>query len=60
MPGVCTEGAHILAAGWHAGVRKWFEADVVAIRKRFPRIHVRYVKCVASGQTARLALPEPI
>jgi hypothetical protein len=60
VPAFCTKGAHILAAGWHICTQKTFEADVVAIRARHPRIHVRYVKCVASGQTVRLALPEPI
>ena len=59
MPAFCVPGARVLAVGWHAGVRKTFEADVVAIRPRFPRVHVRYAKCVETGQTSRLALPTP-
>lgn len=41
------------------GGRAWFRAKVVALRSRFPPIHVKYVATL-EGATARLALPEPV
>ena len=40
------------------GGRTWFRATVVALRDRFPPIHVRYTATL-EGVTNRLALPEP-
>ena len=47
--------------GWcvRKGFGSFFEAEVVAIRPRYPRVHVRYVKDLASGETVALALPQP-
>ena len=39
--------------------RPWFSAKVVALRARFPPIHVKYLATL-EGVTARLALPEPV
>jgi hypothetical protein len=47
------------ALGWHGGVRQWFKAEVVALRVRFPRVHVRFVED-AHGSTHKLALPTPV
>ena len=58
VPDFAVVGARVKAQGW-AGVTKTFEATVVAIRDRFPRIRVRYVKDIVSGETLPLALPQP-
>ena len=39
--------------------RVWFRAKVVALRPRYPPIHVRYTATL-EGVTHRLALPEPV
>ena len=39
---------------------KRFEAKVVAIRQKYPRLHVRYLRCVETGSTHALSLPQPI
>ena len=59
VPDFAIVGGRIKARGWHAGATKLFEAEVVAIRPRYPRVHVRYVKDLASGETVALALPQP-
>ena len=41
------------------GGRVWYRATVVALRTRFPPIHVKYTATL-EGATARLALPEPV
>ena len=57
VPDFVTVGARINAMGWHAGVKKWFAARVIKIRKAFPKIHVRFENDEA-GNTHALALPE--
>ena len=46
------------ALGWHGGAQQWFKAEVVALRVRFPRVHVRFLEA-ANGATHPLALPTP-
>jgi hypothetical protein len=41
------------------GGRSWFRAKVVALRSRYPPLHVRYTATL-EGVTNRLALPEPV
>ena len=41
------------------GGRSWFRAKVVALRSRYPPLHVRYTATLESV-TNRLALPEPV
>ena len=41
------------------GGRVWFRATVVALRTRYPPIHVKYTATMA-GESSRLALPEPV
>ena len=51
-------GNDVWAMGLHAGVRKRFKARVVKLRKRFPRIVVKYY-ATESGGTHPLELPDP-
>ena len=39
--------------------RVWFRAKVVALRSRYPPLHVKYTATL-EGVTIRLALPEPV
>ena len=39
--------------------RVWFRAKVVALKPRYPPLHVRYTATL-EGVTHRLALPEPV
>ena len=39
--------------------RVWFRAKVVALRTRYPPIHVKFTATL-EGVTHRLALPEPV
>ena len=39
--------------------RVWFRAKVVALRSRYPPLHVKYAATL-EGTTHRLALPEPV
>ena len=39
--------------------RVWFRAKVVALRSRYPPIHVKFTATL-EGVTHRLALPEPV
>ena len=41
------------------GSRVWFRAKVVALRSRYPPIHVKFTATL-EGVTNRLALPEPV
>ena len=41
------------------GSRVWFRAKVVALRSRYPPIHVKFTATL-EGVTHRLALPEPV
>ena len=41
------------------GGRVWFRAKVVALRSRYPPIHVKFTATL-EGVTHRLALPEPV
>eukprot|EP00966_Prymnesium_polylepis_P301276 6961394-Prymnesium_polylepis.1 len=43
--------------GLHAGTRRRFKAEVVGLRKQFPRIIVNYI-ATEDGNTAAIALPE--
>ena len=60
VPDFAAVGSRIKARGWHAGVTKDFVAEVVAIRPRYPRVHVRFVQDVATGSSHPLALPQPV
>ena len=50
-------GGPFWAQGWHAGQVGWFKCQTVALRKAWPRIHVRWLSD-ADGRTHPLALPE--
>ena len=39
--------------------RVWFRVKVVALKPRYPPLHVRYTATL-EGVTHRLALPEPV
>ena len=43
--------------GLHAGTRKRFKAEVVSLRKQFPRIVVKYIADEDDNKAA-IALPE--
>ena len=60
VPSFCRQGAFVWATGLVGGVRKLFgfKAVVVALRSRFPRIHVKYLEDRETGSSARIALPE--
>jgi hypothetical protein len=59
VPGFSMPGNFVWASGLHGGVRKHlaFKAEVLKLRNRYPRIHVRY-EADAEGNTARISLPE--
>ena len=50
-------GEEVWAMGLHAGARKRFKAEVLSLRKQFPRIIVKYT-ATEDGNTAAIALPE--
>ena len=60
VPEFCVQGANVWATGLVGGVRKpfGFKAVVVALRSRFPKIHVKYIEERETGSSARIALPE--
>ena len=60
VPEFCVQGANVWATGLVGGVRKpfGFKAVVVALRSRFPRIHVKYLEDRETGSSTRIALPE--
>ena len=57
VPAYALPGEEVWAMGLHAGARKRFKAEVVGLRKQFPRIIVKYVG-TEDGNTNPLALPE--
>ena len=57
VPQYAEAGAQVWAMGLHAGTRKRFKAEIVAIRAQFPRITVKYI-ATEDGVTASIALPE--
>ena len=48
-----------LGAAPGGGARIWFRAKVVALRSRYPPLHVKFTATL-EGVTIRLALPEPV
>ena len=58
MPSFCVVGAKVLART-PADADATFEALIVALRPRYPRIHVRFLADHATGNTSALALPTP-
>ena len=60
VPSFCKKGAYVWATGLVGGVRKpfGFKAVVVAIRSRFPKIHVKYLEDRETASSVRIALPE--
>ena len=59
VPAYALPGEAVWAWGLYAGVRKRFKATVKSLRKRFPRIVVKYL-ADESDNTNPLALPDPI
>ena len=57
VPAWATPGEEVWATGLFAGHRRWFKAEVVAVRARFPRILVKYT-ATEDGATTRATLPE--
>ena len=53
-------GGPIKALGWHGNEHKWFKATTVALRAKFPRLHVKYLADAETGATHPLALPTPV
>ena len=45
VPAYALPGQEAWAMGLHAGARKRFKAEVVGLRKQFPRIIVKYTAC---------------
>ena len=57
VPAFALPGEQVWAMGLHAGTRKRFKAEVVGLRKQFPRIIVKYLS-TEDGVKAAIALPE--
>ena len=57
VPAYALPGEQVWAMGLRAGVRMRFKAEVVKLRSRFPRIHVKYV-ATEDGQTSAHVLPD--
>ena len=57
VPAYALPGEQVWAMGLHAGSRRRFKAQVVGLRKQFPRIIVKYI-ATEDGNTAAIALPE--
>ena len=57
VPAYALPGEQVWAMGLHAGTRKRFKAEVVGLRKQFPRIIVKYLS-TEDGVKAAIALPE--
>ena len=57
MPAYALPGEQVWAMGLHAGARKRFKAEAMALRKQFPRIVVKYM-ATEDDNTASIALPE--
>ena len=59
VPEWCKPGVALVADGFHANTTKKFDAIVVAIRPKWPPIHVKYVRNREIDSTHTLALPMP-
>ena len=57
VPAYALPGEQVWAMGLHAGARKRFKAEVISLRKQFPRIVVKYV-ATEHNETSAIALPE--
>ena len=57
VPAYALPGEEVWAMGLHAGARKRFKAEVLSLRKQFPRIIVKYI-ATEDGNTVAIALPE--
>jgi len=57
VPAFALPGTKVWAIGLHAGVKRRFVAEVVKLRKTFPRIHVRFLSD-EDGNTQRHAIPD--
>ena len=57
VPAYALPGEQVWAMGLHAGTRRRFKAEVVGLRKQFPRIIVKYTAS-EDGNTNAIALPE--
>ena len=57
VPAFALPGEEVWAMGLHAGTRKRFKAQVIGLRKQFPRIIVKYTAS-EDGNTNAIALPE--
>ena len=57
VPAFALPGEEVWAMGLHAGTRKRFKAEVIGLRKQFPRIIVKYTAS-EDGNTNAIALPE--
>jgi hypothetical protein len=57
VPAYALPGEQVWAMGLHAGTRRRFKAEVVGLRKQFPRIIVKYI-ATEDGNKAAIALPE--
>jgi hypothetical protein len=59
VPSYAQVGSRILAVADAGAGPKQYVAEVVAIRAKFPPLHVRFIKDVETGSTNALALPTP-
>ena len=57
VPAYALPGEQVWAIGLHAGARKRFKAEVIGLRKHFPRIIVKYI-ATEDDVTSAIALPE--
>jgi hypothetical protein len=57
VPTYAQPGEQVWAMGLHAGARKRFKAEVLSLRKQFPRIVVKYI-ATEDDNTETIALPE--
>ena len=57
VPAFALPGEQVWATGLRAGVRLWFKADVIQLRKQFPRIVVKYTED-EHGETSTHVLPD--
>ena len=58
VPAFCAVGARVKAIGLHGGSHKLFEARVLRIRERFPRLVVEFVATLPEGLSSAPALPQ--
>ena len=57
VPAYALPGEQVWAMGLRAGVRMRFKAEVINLRKQFPRIVVKYI-ATDNGETSRHVLPD--